>query len=202
MDAENVKHFFEKSFVCGRQGEFSLLDDQGRFKMDAVLIGFGFRFHTLPLLDVRSCCGFTWHDYTGTARAEQRTNRPGLGKYGQKPCICGGKQKKPQRHLTSAASLVWSEWRDSNSRPPAPKAGALPTAQHPVRILDTLLLYLFLAGPSRCSGQKTAAPAGCGGGLSIFGLKQSVKWCIIKCIERKRNSGQRCPDQGGNHYGR
>ena len=28
--------------------------------------------------------------------------------------------------------LTWSEWRDSNSRPPAPKAGALPTAQHPV----------------------------------------------------------------------
>ena len=27
--------------------------------------------------------------------------------------------------------FVWSEWRDSNSRPPAPKAGALPTAQHP-----------------------------------------------------------------------
>ena len=94
MDAENVKHFFEKSFVCGRQGEFSLLDAQGRFKMDAVLIGLGFRFHTLPLLDVRSCCGFTWHDYTGTARAEQRTNRPGLGKYGQKPCICGGKTEK------------------------------------------------------------------------------------------------------------
>ena len=26
----------------------------------------------------------------------------------------------------------WSEWGDLNSRPPAPKAGALPTAQHPV----------------------------------------------------------------------
>lgn len=30
----------------------------------------------------------------------------------------------------------WSEWRDSNSRPPAPKAGALPTAQHPGKILS------------------------------------------------------------------
>ena len=28
-------------------------------------------------------------------------------------------------------AFLWSEWRDSNSRPPAPKAGALPTAQHP-----------------------------------------------------------------------
>ena len=25
----------------------------------------------------------------------------------------------------------WSEWSGSNARPPAPKAGALPTAQHP-----------------------------------------------------------------------
>ena len=28
--------------------------------------------------------------------------------------------------------VPWSEWRDSNSRLPAPKAGALPTAPHPV----------------------------------------------------------------------
>ena len=27
--------------------------------------------------------------------------------------------------------FVISEWLDSNSRPPSPKAGALPTAQHP-----------------------------------------------------------------------
>ena len=36
--------------------------------------------------------------------------------------------------------LLWSEWRDSNSRHPAPKAGALPTALHPV-IFHTLPLY-------------------------------------------------------------
>ena len=28
--------------------------------------------------------------------------------------------------------VFWSEWGDSNSRHPAPKAGALPTALHPV----------------------------------------------------------------------
>ena len=28
-------------------------------------------------------------------------------------------------------TLMWSEWRDSNPRHPAPKAGALPTALHP-----------------------------------------------------------------------
>ena len=27
--------------------------------------------------------------------------------------------------------LSWSEWRDSNARPPAPKAGALPAGLHP-----------------------------------------------------------------------
>ena len=34
----------------------------------------------------------------------------------------------------------WSEWRDSNPRHPAPKAGALPTALHPV-----ILLYVCFA---------------------------------------------------------
>ena len=35
--------------------------------------------------------------------------------------------------------LIWSEWRDLNPRHPAPKAGALPTALHPV--IQFLLLY-------------------------------------------------------------
>ena len=29
-------------------------------------------------------------------------------------------------------NLIWSEWQDSNLRHPAPKAGALPSALHPV----------------------------------------------------------------------
>ena len=33
--------------------------------------------------------------------------------------------------LNELTCICISEWRDSNSRPPAPKAGALPTAQHP-----------------------------------------------------------------------
>ena len=36
--------------------------------------------------------------------------------------------KKQERHKASPA--FWSKWRDSNSRHPAPKAGALPTALH------------------------------------------------------------------------
>ena len=38
--------------------------------------------------------------------------------------------KRILQHFASWLFLL-SEWRDSNSRPPAPKAGALPTAQHP-----------------------------------------------------------------------
>ena len=37
--------------------------------------------------------------------------------------------------------LIWSKWRDSNSRHPAPKAGALPTALHldrrPMKLTDS-----------------------------------------------------------------
>ena len=63
------------------------------------------------------------------------------------------KQKSTSIHLESTC-YFWSEWRDSNSRPPAPKAGALPTAQHPV-ILNTLVLYLFLSDSSIPAAQKT-----------------------------------------------
>ena len=41
------------------------------------------------------------------------------------------RKRKPQaRH--EPFLRFWSEWGDSNSRHPAPKAGALPTALHPV----------------------------------------------------------------------
>src|SRR5699024_12136224 len=48
--------------------------------------------------------------------------------------VLGRKKKsEPVSHWEDQVriSISWSEWRDSNSRPPAPKAGALPTAQHP-----------------------------------------------------------------------
>ena len=43
------------------------------------------------------------------------------------------KQNRPRTFCAKVRERLgrWSEWRDSNSRPPAPKAGALPTAQHP-----------------------------------------------------------------------
>ena len=42
-------------------------------------------------------------------------------------------------------AVFWSKWRDSNSRHPAPKAGALPTALH----LDCLVFYAILTKKSR-----------------------------------------------------
>ena len=42
---------------------------------------------------------------------------------------------KSRRIMSSCGYLCyWSEWRDSNPRHPAPKAGALPTALHPGNI--------------------------------------------------------------------
>ena len=40
-------------------------------------------------------------------------------------------QKKKCRYGIKPSLHFWSEWRDSNSRHPAPKAGALPAALHP-----------------------------------------------------------------------
>ena len=47
--------------------------------------------------------------------------------------LISNKKTHDKRRISSVTSWVLfiSEWRDSNSRPPAPKAGALPTAQHP-----------------------------------------------------------------------
>ena len=50
--------------------------------------------------------------------------------------------------------ITWSEWRDSNPRHPAPKAGALPTALHP----DDWLLKI-LPGRRGSSCTPEAAPA-------------------------------------------
>ena len=97
-------------------------------------------------------------------------------------------EQKSTPILNESACISKSEWRDSNSRPPAPKAGALPTAQHPVK-MNTTILYLFFVHSSSaqnaeiCPGHRKPPL------LCIFALKQSQKWCIIKCIERKCNSG-------------
>ena len=53
----------------------------------------------------------------------------GVRKTGQQQ---NAQKNRPETGLLSPFSAVlWSEWRDSNSRRPAPKAGALPTGPHP-----------------------------------------------------------------------
>ena len=37
--------------------------------------------------------------------------------------------------------LIWSEWRDSNSRHPGPKPGALPTGPHPDSIRTEFIIH-------------------------------------------------------------
>ena len=61
----------------------------------------------------------------------------------------------PRKRSLADFAPTWSECGDSNPGPPAPKAGALPTAQHPDRKdcaaarraeTGTFLLYRFFCG--------------------------------------------------------
>ena len=64
----------------------------------------------------------------GPTRSRLRRNRSGMPR---RPRALRLANYKEPRGLLSPG-LLWSEWRDSNSRPPAPKAGTLPTGLHPV----------------------------------------------------------------------
>ena len=52
------------------------------------------------------------------------------------------------RHQTIERPRAGSGWLDSNQRPPAPKAGALPTALQPVRILYHYRMHCATGGTS------------------------------------------------------
>ena len=60
-------------------------------------------------------------------------------------------------HCIKTGVQLWSEWGDSNSRPPAPKAGALPAAQHPVLLTagpegdGVSLYYTYFFASVKCS---------------------------------------------------
>ena len=45
----------------------------------------------------------------------------------------------------------WSEWRDSNSRHPGPKPGALPTGPHPDIELKENARYGQICGQGNCT---------------------------------------------------
>ena len=59
--------------------------------------------------------------------------------------------------------FIWSEWRDSNSRHPAPKAGALPTALH-LEIMQLTNGESLLCSP----GLRCPKKSSCRGGTRFF----------------------------------
>ncbi len=57
--------------------------------------------------------------------------------------------------INTQGLLSWSECRDSNPGPPAPKAGALPTAQHPVIYsLQRGTVHIIKETRDKCKGRK------------------------------------------------
>ena len=94
--------------------------------------------------------------------------------------------------LNESACISKSEWRDSNSRPPAPKAGALPTAQHPGKYYHSILFFAAFVNPevrtftlplfvrifirkSGCKGRK---------GWSIMGVEKAAGSRSIAKVRR------------------
>ena len=45
----------------------------------------------------------------------------------------------------------WSEWRDSNSRHPGPKPGALPAGPHPDNVFHTFRIYIIYYFLRKCN---------------------------------------------------
>ena len=50
-------------------------------------------------------------------------------------CAKSIKNSRKQVKNGSFSAVFWSKWRDSNSRPPVPETGALPTALHLVLVI-------------------------------------------------------------------
>ena len=63
--------------------------------------------------------------------------------------------------------------------------------------MNTTILYPFFVHSSSAQNAEICSWHQKPPLLCIFALKQSQKWCIIKCIERKCNSGLRCPETKG-----
>ena len=65
------------------------------------------------------------------------------------PFLCKKYKKQPKTSQKGSFSAVfWSKWRDSNSRPPVPETGALPTALHLV-----LMIFMRFSVSGQTCGQ-------------------------------------------------
>ena len=61
-------------------------------------------------------------------------------------CAKSIKNSRKQVKNGSFSAVFWSKWRDSNSRPPVPETGALPTALH----LDLVIFMRFSVSGQTC----------------------------------------------------
>ena len=61
-------------------------------------------------------------------------------------CAKSIKNSRKQVKNGSFSADFWSKWRDSNSRPPVPETGALPTALH----LDLVIFMRFSVSGQTC----------------------------------------------------
>ena len=82
----------------------------------------------------------------------QQSKVRNLGKHVVTPkssFLCKMYRKKPKTSQNGSFSAVfWSKWRDSNSRPPVPETGALPTALHLV-----LMIFMRFSVSGQTCGQ-------------------------------------------------
>ena len=63
-------------------------------------------------------------------------------------CAKSIKNSRKQVKNGSFSAIFWSKWRDSNSRPPVPETGALPTALHLV-----LMIFMRFSVSGQTCGQ-------------------------------------------------
>ena len=63
-------------------------------------------------------------------------------------CAKSIKNSRKQVKNGSFSAVFWSKWRDSNSRPPVPETGALPTALHLV-----LMIFMRFSVSGQTCGQ-------------------------------------------------
>ena len=56
-----------------------------------------------------------------------------------------------KRESKSSPFSYWSEWRDSNSRHPGPKPGALPAGPHPDNVFHTFRVYIIYYFLRKCN---------------------------------------------------
>ena len=60
-------------------------------------------------------------------------------------------KEKERKYRINTCVPIWSEWRDSNPRHPAPKAGALPTALHPD---EYEIVYVLMGRRASCCNKR------------------------------------------------